>query len=342
MDADCMPLRRHRWPHALALAAGCAAAALLGGCVSGIRSSRLEAGKAADAGLVYFLPDRDVVVTVVSVKDKGSELTVAASDAMPDPKAAYLATIPRNHTGTVDSTLAVNDRGLLDSDSSTSVTSSVADILSKLAVARDLPFRGAERTDPKVDCSLPGTYRVTIPLGELPAEPVEFCDYRIEVQPSPARADLPLSVVNAGGKAQPGLFYRIPVPYDVTLTGHGSRRTYVVLSPTGSPTYFLPLAGSTFAASSGTLGFKDGVPTRYRQNIGNETVGLLSIPATVLQNYFAAVGAMFTVRKDAGDKEAAYLNQLNTLAVSEARRAACAKVAAESNDVEEIKKACSN
>ena len=311
------------------------------GCATGIRSSPIPTKGSAPEGLVYFLPKRDITVTIVVAKDKADEVTVTAADAMPDPTKGYVATIPRNDVGTVDSTLLVNERGLLDSDSTTSVTSSLTDILSKLGSLAANPWLEVRPVRDGDDCPLPGTYRRS--FAATPGSPgpgPHLCGYTVAI--ARAATDPATSVDNHDKPNQHGLFYRVPVAYEVKVTKDAVSRKYTVYSPTGSPTYFLPLARSTFATNTATLGFKDGVPTKYKQAIGNEAVALLSVPATVLENYFTAIGSVLTSKKGISEKEVAYLNQLNTLAVSEARRAACAKVAAESNDVEEIKKACSN
>lgn len=339
MGRSVPPSRNHL---VLATTGGLVALALVTGCATGIRSTPLTKGQSAPQGLVYFLPSRDITVTIVVAKDKEDEISVAPAEAMPDPTAGYVATIPRNDVGAVDSTILVNERGLLDSDSTTSVTSSLTDILSKIAGLAAQPWLESRPARDDSDCP-PGTYRRSFAASPgSPGKGPHLCGHTVTISGRAGAAELPGDVANASSPAQHGLFYRVPVAYDVSVAKGNVTRRYVIHSPTGSPTYFLPLARSTFATNTATLGFKDGVPTKYKQAIGNEAVALLSIPATVLENYFTAVGSMFTNRKSLSEKEVAYLNQLNTAAISEARRASCAKVAAESNDVDEIKKACAN
>lgn len=313
------------------------------GCATGIRSSPLTPGVAAPQGLAYFLPKRDITVTVVVADGKEDEVTVTVTDAFPDSTAGFVATIPRNDVGTVDSTIQTNEKGLLDSDSTTSVASSLTDILSKLAgIGGTLRVAEAMPRVPAKECAAAGTYRRTFGIGADGRTTGSICQHSIVVERVIAASRMPADASNAALSKQQGLFYRVPIPYVVSVTRDAVTRQYVVYSPTGSPTYFLPLARSTFATNTATLGFKDGVPTKYKQAIGNEAVGLLSMPATVIESYFGAIGSMFTRRKELSDKEVAYLNQLNSASVAEARRASCAKVASESTSVEEIKRACSN
>jgi hypothetical protein len=314
-------------------------AASTGGCAAGIRSSPLMAATAAPEGLVYYLPKRNIAVTIVIATDKGDDITVTTAEAMPDVSAGFVATIPRNDAGTVDSTIQVNEKGLLNSDSTTSVTSSLTDIFGKAAgIAGSLPFLESK---PK-DACVAGTYKRTVEIGDDGTGQDKLCGYSIGVVRSIAPDKSPKGVATANEARRPGLYYRMPIPYRVTIERDGAKREYVAFSPTGSPTFFLPLARSTFATNTATLGFVDGVPTKYKQAIGNEAVALLSIPAAVLENYFTAIGSMFTRKKDLGQKEIDYLNQMNAMAVSEARRASCAKTAAETDDVDVIKKACAN
>lgn len=323
-------------------------AMLCSGCATGLKSSPVKSGVAAPDGLVYYLPIKDVIVTVtvtVDAKNVRSE-TVAAEEsaARADAAHAFAITIPRNPIGTNEGVVGINSRGLLSSETTTSTTSSFTDIL-KSAAGLAGTLRELDNAPSAQPCPV-GVSKKTFVIDGAALK--TLCDWTIVI----ARLDstpLPSDTARTATDSK-GLFYRNELAYQVTVTKTNANatnatsandmRTFVVHSAAGSPTYFLPLAGSTFGNNSSAFTFVDGVPTKYKQTIAGEVQGALSAPATVVGAYFDAIGNAFDRKKTVLEKEGALLAQQNALALSEAKHTACAKVVAASSDLAAIRAAC--
>jgi hypothetical protein len=98
------------------------------------------------------------------------------------------------------------------------------------------------------------------------------------------------------GEARPGVYYRQSRPFKVVVTPTGDfglNAQQVVLSPSRSPLRFLPYERTVLAKGAVTLAFANGQPQAFVQTVEGEIPALLTLPAAVLQAYFAAVGAVF-------------------------------------------------
>lgn len=337
---------------------------LLSSCAVGILSTPVKptlasqsAGSStgvegAPRGLLYFLPMRNVLVTVTVAtnKDAGHTETAVAEpgSVLPDLQHAYVANIPRNPAGTNDATIQINDKGLLDNETKTETTSSLTEVLKAGAgLFGTLKFDSmldSKLIVPKVADCPDGTYKKEFSVPFSGGPDAEICGFSVKVEriSSAESTALPKGSADADKTAK-GLFYRINVPYKVTLSKASTNtiRTFLVFSPSESPTYVLPLASSTFGTNKSSFQFSNGVPTKYQQTVSGEIQAILSAPASVVGAYFSAVGAMFDSRKGASEKEAGYLNQINAAAIAHARNDACAAVAKSTTDLTAIKAACS-
>ena len=300
-------------------------------------------------GLVYYLPKRHVLVTV-TVSATGTSLTITATNAVPDLKASFVATIPRNHIGTSDGSIGVNTVGLLDSDSTAKTTSQLSDTLSSITGFIG-GARGYSLNERSAGCGT-GTYsKVLRILDNGTFDPVDkpmikdgggLCDFSFELTrlldtpPSSAVVDTPPT------KAAYGFFYRQLIPYKVIASrvGDANPREFIVLSPTGSKTHFLPLSIAGFGNNTGGFSFDSGVPTKYSQKVESEFVGLVALPATLITAYFKAIGNAFNVRKESLTAESQYLASQNALELARQRRDACIAALA-TDDLATIKVACS-
>lgn len=127
----------------------------------------------------------------------------------------------------------------------------------------------------------------------------------------------------AADKAHSGVFYRQNEPYVMTATGQGFNEAAVVYSPSNAETLFLPVAKTFFANNEADFSFRDGVPTKYKQETEGEAVALLKLPAEVIAAYFKAVGGVFDSFKSNDQKEAAALNASVALELARQKYAAC-------------------
>jgi hypothetical protein len=121
-----------------------------------------------------------------------------------------------------------------------------------------------------------------------------------------------------------GVFYRQELPYLVTVSsGAGVHQAAVVMSPSRSPTNFLPAKRTFFANNKAEFGFTDGVPKSYLQQTEGEGTAIFQVPAIVVGAYFEAAGKMFDNVKNTNAKEIEMLNQELKLELARRKVQAC-------------------
>jgi hypothetical protein len=313
----------------------------LEGC-AGISSKKISSTAGAD-GLIYYLPQRNVLATV-TVTDDGTTLLVSATESIPDLETPFVATVPRNLIGTSDSSIGINAVGLLHSDSSAKTTSQLSDIVEGIAGAAGASSGFRSFNQPDAGCTQKGTYSMVLKISSNGTfnSPNEFCGFTFELTPLVELNRLPEGAPTAPSesKSAPGLYYRQLIPYKVSAKRGNDPREFIVLSPTGSKTYFLPLARAVFANNTGEFTFENGVPTKYGQKIESELVGLVALPAQFIAAYFKAIGSAFTGRSESVTAQTQYLAAQNSLDAARAQREACL-AALSTNDLGAIKVACS-
>ena len=280
----------------------------LGGCASLESTPTASPGE----GLVYYLPKKDIRVTVT--RDNGKVTTaIGTTAAYPDTTRAYVLKFRRNLIGRNELAVKVSPAGLLDSATSTT-TSSLTEVIREVAGAVGTlgvrPLGAGPRADGKPACMDGSTSHVYSPpqAGEhRGANPcgLSVAIRRISVAP-PSRGGDP-----AGGgpwpaeQGAPGVFYRQNEAYLVTITSTDGAAYHeasdVVLSPSLSPVRFLPIEKTLFSNNKAALAFIDGVPQAYGQEADGELVGLAKLPAEVIGAYFAAVGKVFENLKGRDD-----------------------------------------
>jgi len=322
------------------------AAALLAGCASLSSEPLLADAPAITQGLVYHLPRRDILVTVNVKDDAGTarveRVDIAPGSAYADTGSAYVLQLQRSLIGNSKIDLGVSVDGLL-SKADASHTPKLLDALNAIAeeagkVGTKALATPAPGTNP---CALAGAHAFRIPLrshaedaqiaaAKDPLDPYRFvngefttpicgCAMKVvvrELAPVPAGALAAAAAAQvatvgpAGADAQAGVYYRQSRPFEVRVepaAAFGLHATAIVLSPTRSPTRFLPYARTLFAQSSVTSGFVAGEPQSLVEDVEGEAVALLKLPAALLRAYFAAAGAVFEgfQARDASKGEAA-------------------------------------
>jgi hypothetical protein len=312
---------------------------LLAGC-SSVTSIRQERAGSED-GLAYYMPKRDFLVTLtVSSEGKVTDASFAATDNYPDLSQPYMLTYSRNLVGKNSLDVSINEQGLLTTTTSIT-TSGMSDILKGLATTagtlagtKALPPDGEKPTACKQ-----GQYVFRV---EARTQVKEACDVRLgikllvgagtppkDTQPNFREADV----------QHAGLFYRQQRPYtlEVISTDDSFRKAAILLSPSESPTRFLPMARTLFANNQAEFTFTAGVPTKYKQDADGELVALLKLPADVISAYFSAIGSIFDNFKSRDEKEVAALNASTKLELATVKYEAC-KAALKSKDEEVLKK----
>lgn len=312
------------------------------GCAS-LTSTRVRQDNKSPDGLIYFLPTRDISVSVTKAKDSPLTISVQTTDPIPDLDHAYVARVPRNQLGTSNGSIQVKG-GLLNSDSSSKLTSNLTSILQQVVglggLREGITFSQVDTVQEK-ECGL-GTYSGVINVKQ--GNSVSLCGVKFGLQRVAATSSLP-KPTQAGETSASGLFYRIPLPYIVKAEqapapGQQARtQEFVVFSPSESPTYFLPAARTGFGTNDATFSFEYGVPTKYGQTIQSEMYGFVGLPASLVEAYFKAIGNVFNQRQGVAASERAYIEALNALTLSTERRGGCI-AALSTDDLVKIRAAC--
>jgi hypothetical protein len=285
-----------------------------------------------EEGLVYHLPRNDVLVTVVT-GDAGAveSITIAPSPSYADTRSSFVLNFERNLIGDSVIDIGVTPDGLL-TKSDASRTPKLVEALAIVVEKSKLLLQSPTLT-PAAGCKNKGSHQFLLPIvtraeekahkealalekakPESTPEALEkaqnnanldisdrgsystkICgkDLAVSVEelvPAPALAAQPV------GEARPGVYYRQSRPFKVVVTPTGDfglNAQQVVLSPSRSPLRFLPYERTVLAKGAVTLAFANGQPQAFVQTVEGEIPALLTLPAAVLQAYFAAVGAVF-------------------------------------------------
>ena len=153
-----------------------------------------------------------------------------------------------------------------------------------------------------------GKYRARILPDKKDVEIALQCGWKAKVARLPSdKSALDLSVPNKAESYSSGVFYRQNVPYSLAISNDAGVKSldFLMFSPNGSPTLFLPASRTLFSDNVAEFAFVDGSPTTYKQETTSEAVALLKLPATVVSAYFAAMGSMFDAFSTRREKQIA-------------------------------------
>jgi hypothetical protein len=284
---------------------------ILAGVVTGCSSlSSAPVSKSAE-GLIYYMPRKDIKVTVVREADK-TTVTIGTTGAYADYMRPFVLSYEKSLLARTELKVGVSTTGLLTSTKSVT-TPGIGDALKNLASSLGaLKGLSAPPTKP-VECPK-GTFThiYTLPLDSKGIDPP--CGLKVDIKPmfkESKEEDVAAAGKSPGGSSgSSGIFYRQDRPYLVHVidpSGTGVNTSDVVFSPSESPIRLLPVARTMFAINTADFAFTDGVPTKFDQDSDGEIVAALKIPADVIGAYFEAIGKAFGNRKDESDKEAAAL-----------------------------------
>lgn len=341
---------------------GAIAAIVAASSVSGCSSVLSRADEVRDLdrqreGLVYWLPKRDIVVTVTvklnEAKQMETEVAAAAGPMQPDYESRqFLIDYLRNPIGTNHLNIAVNPKGLIGKVTS-ETTVKLSEVLAELAkTSRALVAEPAL-------CGL-GTYQRFVAATHGATGSV--CNFQIKVCrlfPDAVRDTKdPEDFYSPWGRS--GIYYRQELPYRVEVAPAGTplmvcpvaakdktpkdeartKQSFLVFSPSESPTYFLPVRRTLFANNKADFDFSEGVPTKYDQSTDGELIGLLKLPADVIGAYFGAMGEIFKYRKQSLESEQQLLAAQAKLAAEIVKLQACKDAVNAGVKGEELKAVC--
>ena len=314
--------------------------ALLATACSSVKSVETPAGKKAD-GLIYFMPKKDIVVSMDAKDGVIGSITIDTTDAYPDIDKQYVMRHGGNVFGKNTLDVAVNSKGLLTSANSktvSGVTEALKNLSASAARARQgvLDTGGGDGREIEHECDEERTYSFVFEAEHM-ASPETKCGLKIRISQR-GEASGGVAHGKTTNKAYSGIFYRQNRPYLVSIADEDSNKIAekIVFSPSEAPINFVPVSKTFFASNEADFEFVDGVPTKYKQDADGEIVALFKLPADVLEAYFSAVGATLDAFKSADQKESDALTQSLALELAKRKYDACIK-AIEANDTELIK-----
>lgn len=312
-------------------------------------------------GLVYYMPMKDLLVTVVQGEAKAPTVTVDVTKAYADRTKPYVLRHGINAFGKNTLDIVITERGLLSSAKSTTI-STVGEALKSLGASAGsistLMMDASPTEKPEVCAEGTHTFVYAIPdqvetqfpcglplqITPLTGTLAEAVKSAIETKAVPAK-DKPASrpgglpATKPAGVEYSGVFYRQELPYLVTIvSGTAIHQASIVYSPSRSETRFLPASETFFSNNKAEFEFTDGVPKKYLQETEGEGTALFKIPAEVLSAYFGAIGTMFDAFKSNDSKQADFLAQSLKLELMKRKYEAClaAIAAGETEKVKEL------
>lgn len=281
-------------------------------------------------GLVYYLPKKDIVVTVVNAVTNGTATTtisIDASAAYPDVEAPYLLKFQRNFIGKNEMKVGVGESGLLTSSKSTTTAGLSRALISLADSAGAMSQWRALSKDPSQGCGV-GTHVFVYPAADATHAP---CGHRLKITRVGSPKPMEMKA-RPSEEARTGVFYRQNEPYQVEVVDAPQVAAKIVFSPSGAPVRFLPMARTLFASNEADFTFTDGMPTKYDQNADGELIAALKLPADVVGAYFAAVGRTFDGFKAHDTKEAEALAADLKLELAKRKYDACVRAIQEGKE----------
>lgn len=324
-------------------------AADVAGCATVLSTQEEKPAPPLD-GLVYWLPKRDIQITVNFTKGNLKSIAATSTAAYADLSTGpFVAQYGRNLIGKNELTVSVNSAGLLDTESTTKTTIQLDELVAALTKINPASAHVAENTPRPTKCSgvdktgdLVYTFRVKADDPDASFQIPGTTNCKISVTIGKPSGEVGVDTKMTGGKAHSGFFYREMKPVDVTtkLEGDETRFSDVVSLPNWGPTRFLPLPRALFADNSANVTFAEGVPTKWTTSTDGDAIALFKLPAEVIKAYFAAAGAILSARGGDLTAQASYLQNYEKLLARQQSLAACKAAIAGGSDGAKIAAAC--
>jgi len=278
-----------------------------------------------NTGLVYFLPKKDLLVTISVANGRLTGVTLSTTTAYPDRTAAFVLNHETN--GVAKNVTAFDIKNGLLTSSVGTLTSGVSDALKNLAASSAAAAGNRNLTDTREAtsaCARDGNHIFQLP-SDSPGRTI--CGVQITVErlsPAPpfASETQPALEKSVLIEKRAGIYYRQVQALLVVASGQGTNAVSILYVP-ATPKYFLPTGRSFFANNGAEMTLDDGVPTKFKRDADGEVVALLKLPADVLAAYFSAVGSVFDAFKSRDSKETAALQESLKLEAVKQKYAAC-------------------
>lgn len=289
-------------------------------------------------GLVYYMPQKDFLVTVVKAQGKITSVSLSTTAAYPDMSMRYVLNHSGNLLGKNTLNVTVDVNGLLKSSKSTTV-SGVTDALKGIGESFGTlhGLRAGAKNLEKPDTCGDGTHTFVYKSSDDAAK-ISPCGLDLNITKL-SDVQLPDPKLKSDGLSYSGIFYRQAEPYLITATGIVNTSA-ILFSPTDSPVFFLPVSRTFFANNVADFAFTDGMPTQYSQETEGELVALFKLPATVVSAYFTAIGTVFDSFKNRDVKEADTLAASVKLDLAKKKYEACLAAIVNKDDTTIAKLEC--
>ncbi len=330
---------------------------LCNGCAV-VSSYRTNMQAPEEKGVSYYLPRKDVIVTLTIGDDKTAttfSFSVATTEAYPDTEHRFLARYHQSWIGADTLKVGVNTKGLLASTTSADFQSQLPTIMANIAKAAALltAAKPIETTE-ECKCTAKGSYSELFKLDKKAKRHnsatgtledaydsatdtwnyTSLCGYSVKIEH--------LSVAKPKGKGLEGIsecsgaeycsgytgfFYRQLEPYLVTINEDSKCKLpiqqAVVFSPTNAPLELLPIERGLFANANISFEFEDGSLKSYQQIKASEISAITALPADIASAYFSAIGNMFSLRTTAVTNQANYDKAIAGLLLQQEKTKAC-------------------
>lgn len=304
---------------------------------SSIRSFESKNLSDMDEGLSYYMPKRDLKVTITVGNGRVGRITginFSTTEAYPDLSKRYVLKHSSSLISKNDLDVQITERGLLTSSKSTT-TSKLNEVFQSLS---ESVAAKKTKSNPNANynhrCTKVGTYTF---IYEIPNETGSIndapspCGIKINIEKLTSGTSLVTNRDNDledGKSASPeksysGIFYRQNEPYKVSTEGNIFKVSKIVFSPSNSKISMLPVTKTLFSTNVADFSFEDGVPKKYKQEADAELIALLKLPADVLKSYFTAVGTTFDIFSKQDENEVEMLNASLALELVKYKHTAC-------------------
>nr|WP_181718270.1 hypothetical protein [Psychrobacter sp.]QJS05078.1 hypothetical protein [Psychrobacter sp.] len=286
----------------------------------------LEAKKPNDIqGLSYYMPKKDIIVTVTMESGNVTEVELGTTPSYPDLTKRYMLKHSKNMMGKNLLNVIVTENGLLTSVRST-MTSNVTDIFKNLATTYGsftTPAQGVGML-PSRECNSDAKHIfIYKTVGEYSP-----CGLSVSIEKDARESENKDILISKNLKnSYSGIFYRQEEPYRVTIKEGSTRAAInfssIVSSPSESQTLFLPISKSFFANNDADFIFTNGVPTQYKQDVDGEALAITNIPFEIITSAFTAIGSISDRSSTNYTKEATSLENAIKLEIVKQKYGAC-------------------
>lgn len=326
-----------------------ATAGALGGCAT--MDTRYVASRdRGGEGISYFLPTGHFDLKMYE-REGDIWVTIGAPRLLPDGSMPLRTALRAGGTADNDFTVVVGEDGFLSSlkGSSEGKVTEIATELAKFVVLNsgdrpsdlqpffERPYRFSDFAQAEKDANIVlGSYLAASAKSDCRSvkgkEPSTRCLRISDLQTLQPRRNFIRITSESNGEMvsqanlattptiplsapRDALFYHPLAPVQLTLhLANGYMRSDVFAVPDKSRVDWVRAPGGVFAKQEYDFTFTHGVLTSYKRVARNETVGLVSLPLTVVKAVISAPVELLGARTTVTEANAKYLTQLNQLA----------------------------